>query len=88
MTPEAKDFLTYDYAETKDLGKAFLTLISAVLVFSMTFSDKVIDFPRAGRGARLTLFVGWACFALAIIICGIAFCLNHAYPVATQEPHI
>jgi hypothetical protein len=77
MTPEAKDFLTYDYSETKDLGKAFLTLISAVLVFSITFSDKVVDFPRAGKRARLALFGGWSCFVLAIVVCGIAFCINY-----------
>ena len=44
MDDYIKDFLTYDYAEAKDLAKAFLTLISVILVFSITFSDKVINF--------------------------------------------
>src|SRR6059058_128106 len=34
----AKLFLEHDYTETKDLAKAFLTLLTAVLVASITFS--------------------------------------------------
>jgi hypothetical protein len=37
MDQVTKDFLTYDYAEAKDLAKSFLTLIAAILVFSITF---------------------------------------------------
>src|SRR5688572_27315468 len=37
---KAKLFMEGDFAETKDLSKAFLTLLTAVLVASITFSEK------------------------------------------------
>jgi hypothetical protein len=42
-----QDFLKYDYAETKDLSKSFLTLVAAILVFSLTFSEKIVDFSTS-----------------------------------------
>ena len=46
LLPEFVDnFLKYDYGETKDLCKSFLTLVSALLVFSVTFSEKIVAFP-------------------------------------------
>jgi hypothetical protein len=47
--PIAANFLKYDYPFTVDMAKSFLTLISAVLVFSITFSDKIVDFPKADK---------------------------------------
>jgi hypothetical protein len=69
------DFLRYDYAETKDLSKSFLTLVSAILVFSITFSEKIVDFPNAGRLARICLIISWSLFMLSIILCGVSLCL-------------
>jgi hypothetical protein len=45
-------FLKYDYAEAKDLSKQFLTTVTAVLVFSLTFADKIINFSQASRVSR------------------------------------
>jgi hypothetical protein len=66
----AEMFLKYDYAETKDLLKTFLTLISGTLVLSLTFSDKVIGFSNASILTRRVLFSAWALFIAALIFAG------------------
>jgi hypothetical protein len=70
-----KQFLTYDYGETKDLAEHFLTLIVAVLVFSLTFSEKIIQFPKANRYVRVATLTSWSLFLLAIVASGIALVL-------------
>jgi hypothetical protein len=45
-SPQQK-FLVFLYPEIKDLAKHFLTLISGVLVFSVTFSEKIILVVRS-----------------------------------------
>jgi hypothetical protein len=67
-------FLKYDYAETKDLSKSFLTLVAAILVFSLTFSEKIVDFPRARPAARYCLLASWCLFIASITLCGLAIC--------------
>jgi len=76
MLPEFVDtFLKYDYAETKDLCKSFLTLVSAILVFSVTFSEKIVGFPQAKTGAKTCLVTAWGLFLIAIIACGVGLTL-------------
>lgn len=69
---EAEKFLKYDYAETKDLLKTFITLISATLVVSVTFSEKVVGYSNAAMQVRYTLFASWALLITALICSGIA----------------
>jgi hypothetical protein len=71
MDENAKLFLQYDYAETKDLAKHFLTVVSATLVFSLTFSEKIINFAKASPSTKLLLLVAWSSFIVSIIACGI-----------------
>src|SRR4051812_42403465 len=40
---QAKLFIDRDYSEAKDLSKAFLTLLVAVLIASITFSEKIVN---------------------------------------------
>ena len=61
------------YTEGKDLGKTFLTLISAVFVASITFSEKIVDLKTASGAARAALIACWALLLLSIIACGMAF---------------
>src|SRR5258708_35261164 len=69
---EAADlFMKYNYAETKDLCKEFLTLVTAILVFSLTFSEKIVDFRRSARSAKVLLFSAWTLFLASIVSCGI-----------------
>jgi len=71
---DADTFMKYDYAETKDLLKTFITLISATLVLSITFSDKVVGITNGPIAARITLMVSWALLLLALICAGVAMC--------------
>ena len=74
MDDRVKDFLTYDYGEAKDLAKSFLTLVSAILVGTITFSEKIINFQTASAGQRRLTIASWSFFVLSMIICGIGLC--------------
>jgi hypothetical protein len=62
-------FLGFDYPETKDLCKQFLTLISGLLVFSVTFGDKYVG--QAPFYCKLLLVTSWFFLLLAIIGAGL-----------------
>lgn len=68
---EAEMFLKYDYPETKDMCKQFLTLITTVLVISLTFSDKIVGFSSASVASKWLVISSWTSFLLAIIFCGL-----------------
>lgn len=63
-------FLKYDYAEAKDLCKQFLTTVVALLVFSFTFGEKIINAPAASRRIKRTLLCSWCALMASIIACG------------------
>jgi hypothetical protein len=63
-------FLKYDYVEAKDLCKQFLTLNVAVVVFSLTFSDKVVGFAEASQASKVLLVSSWTCLLASIVGCG------------------
>ena len=67
---EVEQFLKYDYAETRDLLKAFITLISATLVFSLTFSDKIAIMDRTKPLIRQFIFAAWTSFFAALALAG------------------
>jgi hypothetical protein len=85
MDTTPKDFLAFDYSEVKDLSKAFLTLISGILVFSVTFSEKIVKFPGGKPLARRLLLMSWAFFILAILASGLA--LNCIFYGASKFAH-
>ena len=66
----AKLFIEKDYAETKDLTKAFLTLLTALLVASITFSEKIVDLSRASWWSRGLMISCWVLLLIAIATCG------------------
>lgn len=85
MDDQVKDFLTYDYGEAKDLAKSFLTLVSAILVGTITFSEKIINFQTAPALQRRLIISSWSLFVLAIISCGIGLIfLYNAANMAAQ----
>jgi hypothetical protein len=61
--------------ETIDLAKSFLTLISAVLVLSLTFSDKIINEGQSNATARALVFRAWGFLFSSVVFCGLALCL-------------
>jgi|GEM_PF-3348235 hypothetical protein len=73
---DAELFLKYNYTETKDMCLHFLTLVTAVLAFSLSFAEKVSDFQHAGRTRRLFVIVGWCSYLFSIILCGLGLTLN------------
>ena len=74
-------FVTREYAEAKDLGKTFLTLLVAVFVASITFSEKIVDFTRSGRLSRAAMITCWILLLTSIASCGagLALIANAAY---------
>ena len=65
---EAKNFMAFDYAELKDLCKQFLTLVSGILVFSVTFAEKIVGYRS---NARWPVIASWIAFIVAIVLCGL-----------------
>jgi hypothetical protein len=74
LNDDAINFLKYAFTETKDLAEHFLTVVTAVLVFSLTFSEKIANFGEAPTWVRVAITTAWSCMLLAIITCGIAIC--------------
>jgi hypothetical protein len=70
MDESAQRFLQFYYPEAKDLCKHFLTLISATLVFTVTFSEKIIDFQKAPIALRIVLFLSLFLMIVALGLCG------------------
>ncbi len=68
-------FLKYDYPETKDMCKQFLTLVTTVLVISLTFSDKIINFTNASTASKWLIILAWTSLLSAIIFCGVGLLL-------------
>lgn len=75
MSPEAELFVRFDYTETRDLMKTFITIVSATLVFSISFSEKITRTHEADDAIRRTMFFAWAFFFAAIVAGGGAIVL-------------
>lgn len=69
-------FLSFHYPELKDLGKHFLVIISAVLAFSVTFSEKIIGLSGSGWMQRLLLVGSWCLLMIALVATGIGVYFN------------
>src|SRR5260370_34163017 len=67
-------FMKYGYAETKDLCKQFLTLASSILVFSLAFSEKIVNYGQSSAEANTFLFTSWVLLLFSIIACGVGLC--------------
>lgn len=68
--------MQYNYPETKELCLKFLTLVISVLVFSITFSEKIIDIQNSSRVDKLVLVISWISLILAIVLCGIGLTIH------------
>jgi hypothetical protein len=85
----AKRFIERDFAETKDLSKAFLTLLTAVLVASITFSEKIVDMKTAGPWSKGLMIGSWLCILGAIVACGTGLAvMTNALGAAAWAPHL
>jgi hypothetical protein len=83
----AKIFMDRDYAETKDLAKAFLTLLTAVFFGSVTFSEKIVNLNQSEWTSKALMILCWCLLLLAIASCGAGLALMAtAAGFATYEP--
>src|SRR6266853_5732241 len=64
-------FIEFKYPEIKDLLKHFLTLISGALVFSITFSEKIIGLDKALNNQKKMILAAWFILVLALGACGL-----------------
>ena len=64
-------FLKFHYAEVKDLSKHFLTLITAVLTFSITMAEKFIEISTAAWYFKAAIVFCWFLFLCALASCGL-----------------
>jgi hypothetical protein len=70
-------FLQNVSGEIKDLGKHFLTLISGILAFTVTFGEKVIDFTKVGPVEKYLLFFSWILLFCAFSAVGTGLWFNY-----------
>jgi hypothetical protein len=83
------NFLEHDYPESKDLAKSFLTLLTAVLVASITFSEKIVDFARASWVSKSLIITCWLSVLGAITACGVGLAfMAQAAGWATYQPFL
>ena len=84
LAPEeaAQRFLQFYYPEVKDLCKHFLTLISATLVFSIAFSEKIVDFEKASTIDKTALLGVFLVLIIALGLCGLG--LYYIFVAAEQ----
>ena len=86
---ESDTFIDFHYNELKDLGNHFLTLASAILAFSVTFSDRFVpsgdQLPGGLAGAaKYLLLATWASLILAIIAAGTGVYFNYRAGAAAK----
>ena len=63
-------FLEFYYPQVKDLCKHFLTLISATVVFAITFSEKIVDLTKAPILQKGMLVTSLFLMIVALALCG------------------
>src|SRR5258708_3229249 len=69
----------FDYGETKDLLKTFMTLISGTLVVSVAFAEKIVGVKNFDRIARNLLVACWVGLVAALVLSGLSMCLVAMY---------
>lgn len=69
-------FLQFYYPELKDLGKHFLTVVSAVLAFLVAFVDKVINLTTATALQRSFLIISLGLLIVSVGAVGTGVYVN------------
>lgn len=67
--PSPELFLQYDYPETRELMKSFLTVVSATLALSVAFSEKIVRTHQADGRVRWFMLTTW-CLMFAALLFG------------------
>lgn len=69
-------FLQFIYPEVKDLCHKFLTLITSVLVFTIAFSERIIDIKNSTKSDKIILVFAWLSLIISIILCGVGLVIH------------
>src|SRR5215208_3363694 len=75
LQERADRFLKYDVAASADLSKSFLSLVIAVFVASIAFSEKIVDLRKAGWWSRGVMVACWLFLLAAISLAGVGLVL-------------
>lgn len=75
-TYSSEIYVQFYYPEIKDLSKSFLSLVSAILAFSVTFSTSIIDIKATSSTQLIFLICAWLSFVIAIITTGAGLYLS------------
>lgn len=83
-------FVANEYTEIKDLGKSFLSLLVAVFVASITFSEKIVVYNTSSWWAKALLIACWILLLLSVVLAGagmvfLASCYNQALHMPCPE---
>src|SRR3954467_9801709 len=65
LSNDFEGFIKYNYGESKELGKLFITVLSGILLFSINFSDKVGGIQNAPPYYRFLLLGSWSCLLIS-----------------------
>lgn len=79
-------FLRFGYTEMKDLLKAFITLISATLLVSITLADKIGGYAGAPKASKMALLTSWIGLILSLIAAGLSMCSAAVAGVIAAQP--
>jgi hypothetical protein len=86
---DADKFIKYGYPEIKSLSIQLLTLLTTILVFSVTFSEKIVNYNQTRLSIRLILISGWTLFIFAIVSDCIGLAYNaYALPYALTDLNV
>ena len=80
----AKVLVEFQYGEIKDLAKAFLTVVAAVLTLSIAFSEKIVNFNSASVHLRVLMAGSWCLCLLAFVLGGAAIFLLYNAGVSAK----
>jgi len=63
--------INHTIPDGKDLSKTFITLLTAVLVASITFGEKIVQFSTAHQWPKALLISSWISVSIAIALRGL-----------------
>lgn len=83
---DAEIFIEKGYPEIKQLAMQLLTLSSTILIFSITFSDKIVKLKEASSSSVFLLISSWVFLMAALIFDGFGIAFNtQAYAIALED---
>jgi|SRR5882757_1783232 len=74
---ESEIFLEFNYKELKDLGKHFLTISSASVVFILTFFEKITPIVNNEKNIDSRVKIGGILLLISVITAGIGLFTNY-----------